>query len=333
MAWSWEFMLQAFRALGGKAENIARKEGSGRGLIAVNPNKLVRLHAPEHLVFALADVEFVDHRLRIKDAAAIGKAERAFFDSYYDAFSWGGGGRDEAYAFTKGIQELPQDVRETLVNDFGLDALSGDGEERAEQWFLLSRMVLWKGRVVLVPVLDLVAHDSRADPYDETGGVAIVGQFPDEVKVLRSKLGPFGAFWRFGFASRERVAFSLPLQAKTDSGWQVTIGQNINLNSTLGSMPVPDYAQDGQSIQFSCLMIGNAGYPRLSRGIFYRVMRDAGEAKPEQIFDRILHENRMAYLNLWEALEPHEGVLISSLRKAVRYQLEAMSWCIGTRDL
>jgi len=62
-------------------------------------------------------------------------------------------------------------------------------------------------------------------------------------------------------------------------------------------------------------------------------MRDAGEAKPEQIFDRILHENRMAYLNLWEALEPHEGVLISSLRKAVRYQLEAMSWCIGTRDL
>jgi hypothetical protein len=41
----------------------------------------------------------------------------------------------------------------------------------------------------------------------------------------------------------------------------------------------------------------------------------------------------LAFLKLLETLEDHEGTLISTLRKVVRFQLEGMSWCIGHRAL
>jgi len=39
--------------------------------------------------------------------------------------------------------------------------------------------------------------------------------------------------------------------------------------------------------------------------------------------------NALAFINLLQALEPHEGEMISKLRTMARYQLEAMSYCIG----
>jgi hypothetical protein len=201
------------------------------------------------------------------------------------------------------------------------------------QWFLRSRLFGWRSAAVLAPVLELVNHDPLAAPFAEENGLTIGGKFDDKVLVLRSKTGPFGSFLRFGFPSRERAAFSLPVEFKTESGCDVRIEQNINMNSTLGAVSVPEFEQNGRAVRFSCVMIGNMGFPRLSRGIFYRIMREAGETNPEQVFDNILHRNRLAFLGLLEALEPYEGGLVPQLRKVVRYQLETMSWCIGTRDL
>jgi hypothetical protein len=62
-------------------------------------------------------------------------------------------------------------------------------------------------------------------------------------------------------------------------------------------------------------------------------MRDAGQKDPERVFDRILLENRLKFLKLLEILEEHEGGLIPTLRRVVRYQLEAMCWCVGSREL
>jgi hypothetical protein len=62
-------------------------------------------------------------------------------------------------------------------------------------------------------------------------------------------------------------------------------------------------------------------------------MRDAGQKDPERVFDRILLENRLKFLKLLEVLEEHDGGLIRVLRRVARYQLEAMSWCVGSREL
>jgi hypothetical protein len=334
MAWTWDFMLLAFNSLGGQVENIVRKPGAtGRGIVAADPKKTVRMLAPPNLIFPVSDVEFVDGRLKIKSAAAIGAAERTFFENYYDSFSWNPDGRDEALAFLAKLEELPPDIRTLLSTDFGMRSLFEGGDARGESWFLANRMFEWRGQNVLVPVLEMVDHDPLADPYGEDKGVFIGGEFPEDVRVLRSKLSPLGAFIRFGAASPECVAFSQAMSFKTKDGCEIKIGRDVNANSTLGSVAVPDYELLDQAIRFSCLMIGNSRLPRLARAIFYRVMKDARQPDAEQVFDRIAHENRLIFLRLLEALEPYNGGLIPTLRTVVRYQLEAMSWCIGTRDL
>jgi hypothetical protein len=326
-------MLQVFRSLGGKAENVARKDSSGgRGIVPVDPDSSVHLHAPPNLIFPHADIEFVDGRLRIKDTAATGKAERTFFDNYYSDLSWGGGGRAEAEAFLHGLDQLPGDVRAILSDEFGMEQWLADDGKRVERWFLESRTIGVNGKPSLVPVLDLVNHGPTARRYGREDGLIIHGEFAGEVVVQRSNGGPFEAFRRFGIPSPEPVAFSLPLTCKTGS-CEIVIAQHINFNSTLGSAPVPSFEIETGSVVLSCMMIGNSRAPRLPRGIFYRVMREAGQANAEETFDYISHQNRLLYLRLLESLEAHEGGLVPALRKVIRYQLEAMSWCIGTREL
>ena len=53
----------------------------------------------------------------------------------------------------------------------------------------------------------------------------------------------------------------------------------------------------------------------------------------DEVFDRILHFNRMKFLKLLAALEEQEGDLVLMLRRMARFQLEAMSNCIGSREL
>jgi hypothetical protein len=334
MAWSWEFMLQVFRSLGGKVDNIAAQPvARGVRLAPIKSDEPVRLYAPENLIVPAIDVEFANDRLKIKEGAATGKAERTFFENYQDSFGWTTSGRAEAESFFAALDELPADVREVLSTSFGAGPLFERDDGSAQRWYLANRMFEWRGRAVLAPLLELVRHDPAANTYGEVDGLFIAGQFADEIRVLKSKLGPFGSFMRFGVANAERQAFSVPSAFRTEEGCEISIEQRINFNSMLGSVPVPEYRQDGQSLGFSCLMIGNSRTPRLSRAIFYRVMRDAGQKDPERVFDRILLENRLKFLKLLEILEEHEGGLIPTLRRVVRYQLEAMCWCVGSREL
>ena len=83
----------------------------------------------------------------------------------------------------------------------------------------------------------------------------------------------------------------------------------------------------------SYLMIGNPKFPRLSRGIFRTLMKQAGAPNLDEVFDFILHFNRTRFLGLLAALEPLGGEMAVTLRKMARLQLERMSHCIGTRDL
>jgi hypothetical protein len=325
-------MLHAFRALGGTAQNIAVKsDGAGPGIVPANPERAIGVHVPPNLIFPVSDLELIDGRLRIRDSAVIGNAERSFFEGYSDSFTWSSG-CDRADQFLSGLDSLPADVRTVLRDEFGIE-FPGPEPERTERWLLQSRLLTWRGKIVFVPILELVQHDPKAQPYSERDGVTLTGTFGEEVRMGRSMLSPFAAFWKFGIASPERQAFSLPMTLTTESGREVVIEQLMNLNATLGAFPVPDFKVEGPAVQFSCLMIGSSRTPKLSRAIFYRIMREAGETKPEHVFDSVLHINRLSFLKLLEALESQEGQLVPTLRKVVRFQLEAMSWCIGTREL
>ena len=52
----------------------------------------------------------------------------------------------------------------------------------------------------------------------------------------------------------------------------------------------------------------------------------------DEVFDQILRSNALTFIKLLQALEPHEGEMISKLRTMARYQLEAMAHCVGSRE-
>lgn len=332
MAWSWELLLQAFRGLGGTAVNFARKPGSRRGLVPIDPSMNAVLHVPEKLIVAVQDLEFVNGRLKVTSSATIGNAERSFLDNYLDGISWGGGGRDEALAFMQSLRELPDDVRQLLITEFGIEPLLEGGEEIAQQWYLENRRVRWRDKAVFAPLVELIDHAASAMPFADREGIALGGKFEGEIRIRRSDADPFLFFRRNGYASPEPVAFSQPLSMDV-RGSTIEIAKIVNLSSKLGSVAVPDYVREGNALNVSCLLIGGSGFPRLPRGVFKAMTKDMQLPSADQTFDVILHNNRILFLKLLAVLEPYEGTMITTLRKVARYQLEAMSWCIGTREL
>jgi hypothetical protein len=113
----------------------------------------------------------------------------------------------------------------------------------------------------------------------------------------------------------------------------VLIQRDINFKSKRASFAVPDFKIEDNQVTLSGLMIGNKRAPKLSRGVFVSIMKEAGIPEPELEFDTILHINRMGFLSLLGKVEPVRGELGRTIRTMIRYQLEAMSHCIGTREL
>jgi len=332
MAWTWKEMIDAFRALGGTADNVVQGEGTrGRGIFPIDRSKPIRLHVPENLLIPEKDTEFVDGRLKITDSVKYGKDEQEFFEQYQNTFSWGGSGRSERVALARAIDQLPPEVLSLLFVGSTMKRQVDIDPARIEREFVQSRRLERNGEYVLMPVLELANHDPAAPSYDTTGGVSIEGVFSDEVLARYGLQDPFGIFVSYGFASAERAAFSLP--TTREGPHKLIIRRKINQKSSRGSFYVPEFRIEGDTLELSCLMIGNMDFPRLSKGIFCNVAREAGWTSPEDEFDAIVQQNRMSFLYLLEVLERHEGGLVPTVRKMVRYQLEAMSHCIGTREL
>jgi len=332
MAWTWQEMIEAFRALGGVADNIVQGTGArGRGIFPIDRTKPVRLHVPENLLIPEKDIEFVDGRLKVRDSSACGRPEREFFEEYQNTFSWGGAGRSDCASLVQALDELPPEVGALLFLPVKTKLQPDGDHERIERKFLQSRRIKGNEELVLMPVVELVNHGPTADSYQDTAGISIEGTFPDEVLVHYSRLDAYGIFLSYGFASPECLALSLPV--RTEGSHKLIIRRNINDTSKRGSFHVPAFRIDGDTLELQCLMIGNVNFPRLSKGIFCSVAREAGWTNPEEEFDAIVHKNRMNFLKMFAMLEPHEGGLVPTIRKMIRYQLEAMAHCIGTREL
>jgi hypothetical protein len=329
---TWDEMLNFFRALGGVCENIVPGP-LGRGLFAKDPEQPVLLKVPPVLLFNVDDIEFVDGSLRLKPIADVMDAHRAFFDRYQNAFSWGGGGFVESAGFVIALDGLAPDVRNLLTADFGMGALFiGDPVERAQKLFLGFRAVQNGDRVFLPPLIELARHSAAGLTLELAHGLQIQGHCDGEVLISHGVYDSISKFRPFGSEGREPGAFSLPVNVAGGVP-EVTIGRDFGRSVKRGKDWVPIVERGEGSIELSYLMIGHSKFPRLSRGIFRTLTREAGVNDPDDIFDRILNFNWNKFLNLLAVLEPFEGEMITTLRKMARYQLDAMSHCIGSRDI
>ena len=329
-------MLNAFRALGGTADNVRASDNSGAsGLYAIDPTRPVSLLVPRNLHFAIDDIEFAHGEMRLKDTANVAPGERKFFEAYTRAFSWGPGGGANAAAFIASLDALPFEVRSLLENEFAMAYLfNGDPVERTKAWFLRSRYFRARGRDWYAPVIELARHAAEGliPVLDVEGRLQIEGTVSGEVLVSRGAYDTLGVFYNLGVVVPQDQAYSLPVNIKGRST-DILIQRTTSKVSKRGDFLVPQTVQENNALTFSHLMIGHLKFPRLSRGIFRALARDAGLGKPDQAFDHVLFANRTKFFRLIGALEPHSGEAVMSLRRVAHTQLERISHCVGSREL
>lgn len=333
-SWSWDEMVTAFRTLGGTVDNIRLGNGPrGPGLFAVDNARPILLRVPENLLFRTADIEFAGARIRLKDSASAGKAEREFFENYEEGFSWGAGGRETWTAFETGLDELPGEIRTLLATEFAMaKRFEGDAFERAGRQFLDTREIGWKDRSVLVPLLELANNGEQGLEYKIGDDLRLEGTVADEILVPSSVDDPFSLFFNCGRAGPALGAFSLAMKMNVGPN-QLTIGRDTGLSTQRGNYLVPELAREGSKISLAHLMLGHAPYSSAPRGIFRALMQEHFGANTDEVFDSVRHFNRSRFLQLLKALERFDGPMIAELGRMARFQLAAISWSTGSADL
>ncbi len=326
---AWDEMLDEFRALGGRAENIRLGEGAlGRGIFPIDPSKPVAIRIPENLLMETADAAFENGAFRVRPGSRIGAREKAFLESYEERFSWGGGGRDDIARVFEQAQALPAELRERLRAEFRCgDWFGAFAPGTVEECFLASRCIASQGRMVVMPIVELVNHGAGAD-YDTTNGVSLTGTFAHEVLVRYSEIDSYGLFLNWGFSYPQPQAFSIALGGNI-AGAGIRIVRDLSEFHLPGRLPRLTNADAAATLDF--LMLGDRLHPRRARTIFYKLARGAGLAGFEEAFDTIQHANRMHFLKLLAAVEGFEVPIVHTLRRMARYQLEAMSFSSGVR--
>ncbi|HWA90051.1 MAG TPA: hypothetical protein VG889_08460 [Rhizomicrobium sp.] len=327
---NWDEMLDEFRALGGTASNIRLGAGAlGRGIFPIEPAKSVTIRIPDNLLIDTADAHFENGIFRVRAEANVGSRERAFLEDYENRFSWGGGGRAETEQVFADAQALPASLRRELAGEYRCGAwFEEPTQARIQEQFVASRCISYRGRSVIMPIVELVNHGAGVN-YDTNDGLKLAGKFGGEVLVRYTDLDPYGLFLTWGFAYEQRLAFSIALAGNVGEA-QLEIGRDIaEFSSPQAWVPRLARSAGGGALDF--LMIGNSQYPRLCRGIFYKVMHEAGLAGFEEAFDTIQHVNRTHFLNLLAALEGVKGPMAKTLSRMARHQLTAMSFSFGVR--
>ena len=220
--WTWEQMLDEFRALGGVADNVCRRRGrKGWGLYPIDPQLPVRIYAPDNLLVANDLVISDGDTLRIKRGAAIGEREAAFVERYQAEFSWGAGGRAECAAFFAGMDAFPGPLRRVLTAEFGFGKLfSQNTPECILKRFLQTRRINYHGEQTMMPLVELINHGFAGALYERYNGVAVSGRFADEIlaqyhrrrsdhrlRQLRVRRCAAARLQSVGVAGRERARF------------------------------------------------------------------------------------------------------------------------------
>lgn len=331
---SWKELVAEFTALGGVAENVELGNGrKGRGLFAIDETRPVRIVVPENLLIDVDDTFFENGNLRIKETSKVPERERAFFEQYQAELSWGHGGREGCEAFFEQVDALPERVREVLVKDLALSGIEGNASsERVQRRFLLSRMLNYKSRHVLIPILELANHGTNGSPFNIQQDVSISGEFAGEALAQYGMVDPYAAFEVWGFPSEEPVSFSIPASLNMGSR-QLIILRRLSKKKIHRRFRVPVLEQDQEKVRVSYLMLGHMRFPRLAKGIFYQFMKEIGEPNAEALFDQIRSFNIRQFLKLLEVLEGCDSPLVSTLRRVARYQIAGMTYSIGAREI
>jgi hypothetical protein len=198
-------------------------------------------------------------------------------------------------------------------------------EPEIQDVFLKTRLISYRGRQVLMPILDL-ANFGTGTSFRMKNGIAIEGTAADEILV---SYGPrqdsFRIFLTWGFAAPSAAAFAWPVVCGTNKRSLRVLNRLVD-GKVQDGMFHPIVSEKDGRITLSHLMLAHRHFPDRPRALFVKLMREAGGfEKPEAMFDAILRNNRRKFLALLEHVENAEGEGAAILRTALRHQLTTLS--------
>ena len=93
---------------------------------------------------------------------------------------------------------------------------------------------------------------------------------------------------------------------------------------------LPQASFEGEELSLTNVLLGHKQQPQTPRTAFYQVMRDLGRREAEETFEKLQHINRLQFYKLDSLSEFSAPALGRLLRDVARYQLDAMSYSIGS---
>jgi hypothetical protein len=328
---AWNEMLDEFRALGGVAENIRLGQGAfGRGLFPIDPSRPIRINIPEELLVSVEHVEIANDVFAVNTESAVGARGRAFLEAYERDFAWGPG-RLDVERFLAAMNELPEQLRDLLRTKFDFGRFFHPvSPELVKKWFFSTRMINFRDRQVVMPIVEMANHGGSAK-YDIQSGVGLHGLFDGEVFVRYCPTtDPLDMFLNWTFAPKEPIAFSLAIVVPY-AGRQLDIRRNFNRETRAPFIPKVEI-EDGR-IVVEYLLLGAHPFPRVPKGAFRRALAPAKLDDPDEVYDFIQFANRQDMLQLLNALEGVDLAAVPVLRGLALNQLGALSGHFGVRTL
>jgi hypothetical protein len=331
---NWDALLTEFRALGGTAENITLRQGPrGRGVFAVDPAKPVRVFVPPNLLVRGEDTEIRNGCLVAKESATLGERERAFFDGYQQNFSWGAGVFDDLWQTQLAWNQLPPNVRDTLMEIWPIKAVnfSEPSEDLCHKRYLRTRMIMYRENHVVMPVVELVNHGRNGVEYDRKDGIAVGGMFDEEVLAVYGTDDCWGAAVTYGFCDARNYAHCFKGTFKFED-CRIEISRTPYQVEHFNGFVLPIVRVEDDSVRFSFITLGNVRFPHVPRAVFLHVTKSTPIKRPNELFDLIQHYNRLLLLKFLRGSEGPATPLAAMLRSAAYQQLETLSshWGAGS---
>jgi hypothetical protein len=329
-------MLDDFRALGGTADNVEQRQGAvGNGLFPMDATLPVTIRVPDNLLIDDEMFVLVDGALVISPVADAPPAVREFYAMYQKHFSWGADGRAHVEAFESGLKGLPEPLRLRL-RQLGLLNLAvrheGAWDDVLRRRFLASRRINYKKRKVIMPIIELINHAPRSPGYQVKDGIGFQGTFADEVTVNYSATNDsLLRFLNYGFANQEPFAYSLPVTLKQNDDLTVVVGLNPDSMQPVNRLPTPKVEVEGHRRKISHLRLGVERAPRMPRTLLRNALPDVPVAVADEIFDRVRGTNILVLAELLELADGADGPVGREFRRALLFQLKALSYCFGVR--
>ena len=324
----FQYLLDRFTALGGIAENVCQTEGEhGRGMFPIDSSRRVKIMTPKNLLVDADNLWLDGDYVVIKDGCDYTAEEVAFFELYWNNYSWGNGGNNDSASFLKFIVSLEEPIKRQLLSGGFVDATLlayREDDECLLKRFVSERTVNFEGHSVLAPIWEFVNHSSFAAPLRITPyGVETPPIEPSSEEILfkySKKNSPMSMWKKYGFACECIVAYSIP--------FSINIGNQalaIRCAGRLGLDPKEktSFSVDGDVLSIKSLPVGCLSNA-LPRENFKSILSSVGLSADvaNRLFPKIREVNIKARRDLIDSLqEPGSGAK-AQLYKALMYEIE-----------